>query len=321
MLHSENQYFLEQLGVDWYHNFRSDTSNVPSGYNKLPHISASDPSNLLSADAITSLVQSAPAGSYWYVGGEPNNPAGYVSPAAFVEVFRHYYTNIKAADPTARVTGPSILNWDFTCIGCQGFQSGESWLTQFISAYESAYNGEKPPVDVWTIDTYPIDWTNTPNNDPNQLAFYPPKAMFMPHWQIVTEQLKSMREYLDNNGYSNTPIWITEIAVHVGYDGWQFDSPLDPVGSYHWDKMSDFLNSVLDWLEANAAGHNIERWFFFKSWKDIVNVGNDGYMGIIFFDGPEVGASLNCLGEAYRARALGLSPVKCDAAGNTVPAN
>ena len=45
----------------------------------------------------------------------------------------------------------------------------------------------------------------------------------------------------------------------------------------------------------------------------------DGYMGIIFFDGPGKGSSLNCLGETYRARALGLPKVKCDASGNTVP--
>ena len=37
----------------------------------------------------------------------------------------------------------------------------------------------------------------------------------------------------------------------------------------------------------------IERWFFFITWKDIVNVGLDGYMGIVLFDGPEQGAALN----------------------------
>ena len=117
----------------------------------------------------------------------------------------------------------------------------------------------------------------------------------------------------------DTPIWITEIAVHVGYDGWTFDSPIDFVGSYHWDKMSDYLIAVLDWLEANAAANKIEKWFFFTTWKDIVNVGGDGYMGIIFFDGPNQGASLNCLGEIYRARSLGLPRLQCSAAGETIP--
>ena len=71
--------------------------------------------------------------------------------------------------------------------------------------------------------------------------------------------------------------------------------------------MSNYFNEVLDWLEANAAAKKIERWFFFTTWKDIVNVGGDGYMGIIFFDGPGQGAFLNCLGETYRSRFPGPS--------------
>ena len=117
-------------------------------------------------------------------------------------------------------------------------------------------------------------------------------------------------------------MWITEIAVHVGYDGWgwvTYPTEMAPTGVYHWDLMSDFLISVLDWLEANAVSKLIEKWFFFSSWKDIVNIGSDGYMGITFYDGPEVGASLNCLGDVYRARALGESRVQCDANGNTIP--
>lgn len=51
-----------------------------------------------------------------------------------------------------------------------------------------------------------------------------------------------MRAYLNSvSEYVNTPIWITEIAVHVGYDSWQFsaNSQLVPVGEYHWDTMSN----------------------------------------------------------------------------------
>ena len=70
---------------------------------------------------------------------------------------------------------------------------------------------------------------------------------------------------------------------------------------------------MLDWLKANAESHKIERWFFFVTWKDIVNVDGDGYMGIILFDGPNRGAALNCLGQVYRASALGGPRLECDA--------
>ena len=174
-------------------------------------------------------------------------------------------------------------------------------------------------MDVWAIDAYPINWT----------APFPNSAEF--HAPIVKQQLQRMRAYLDTVQdsagelvYFDTPIWITEIAIHVGYD--EFD--VDPItrritipdtSDYHWDEMGEYLIEILDWLEDNAAGQLIEKWFFFTTWKDIVDVGPDGYMGIIFFDGPEHGASLNCLGDIYRARSLDLGHVKCDADGNTVP--
>ena len=301
-------------------------SRVPDGANKLPYISAISPSDLLSPEHIASLVQSAPAGSYWHVGGEPNKLPGYVAPQDFAAVFHYYYTNIKYNDPSAKIAGPGILNWDSICIGCGGvYMRGETWLRDFISAYERVYD-QKPPVDVWTIDAYPIDWDHTPNQDPQNPAYAGTNIL---HSDIAIDQLMGMRQYLDGiPEYENTPIWITEIAIHVGYgfgqslrDGWEFDSPLNPVGPYHWDKMSDYVNAVLDWLEANAASHKIDRWFFYKSLKDIVNVGSDGYMGITFFGGPGQGEGLNCLGEVYRARSLHLPPVKCDADGNTVLAD
>tara|TARA_B000000460_G_C21258956_1_gene282455 strand:- start:103 stop:498 length:396 start_codon:yes stop_codon:yes gene_type:complete len=128
-----------------------------------------------------------------------------------------------------------------------------------------------------------------------------------------------MRQYLDSiPEYTDMPIWITEIAVHVGYDGWVLDSPLDPVGVYHWDKMSDYLVTILDWLDVNADANKIEKWFFFTTWKDIENVGKDGYMGIIFFEGSEEGAPLNCLGETYRAYSMSETRVKCDSYGNSI---
>ncbi|MGH2542150.1 MAG: glycosyl hydrolase, partial [Ardenticatenaceae bacterium] len=219
---------------------------------------------------------------------------------------------IKQADPTAKIVSTSLLNWVFTCEGCQGYTNGETWLQAFMTEYLSINGGEPPPVDVWAIDTYPIDWTDTPNG--------------AQHVSIVTDQLEGFRQYL--NGfpeYVNTPIWITEIAVHVGYDDWDIqEGKLVPVGSYHWDDMSAYLVGVLDWLEANAAANKIEKWFFYTSWRDIVSASADGYMGIVFFGGPpsaqrpEVGAPLNCLGEIYRARATGGDRLVCDSSGNTV---
>lgn len=338
----DSRYFLSRLGVKWYLDFTPDMSSVPEGASKVPFIPVPTAPNIwnsgwaetiesrtdaeiaargfLTRAQVRQRAQSAP-GSYWYIFGEANRYP-YITGSRFAPVFHYFASQIRLADPSARIIGTSVLNWDFTCVGCSGYYFGSEWLEDFIQAYEARY-GEKPPVDVWAIDVYPIDWNNTPNNDPTRPAFYQSRGASFQHWQIAVMQVQGMRDYLDSiPEYQDTPIWITEIAIHVGYDAWvweHFPDRLAPVGDYHWDRMSDYLIAVLDWLEGNASDYNVDRWFFFITWKDIVEVGPDGYMGIVFFDGPEQGAGLTCLGSVYRARSLNDPRVRCDASGNAVP--
>ena len=141
--------------------------------------------------------------------------------------------------------------------------------------------------------------------------------------------------------YQSTPIWITEIAIHVGFDGrdWVNKSTgvscttnqeinsgnckIVPIGKYHWDLMSDYLIKVLNWLETKQDAYNISKWFFFHTWQDINNPrSGSGYMGIYFYDDGVSGANLTCLGEVYKAYSLNQSStppsVRCDSDGNTV---
>ena len=346
----DTRYFLDQLGVNWYLNFSPDMTQVPAGTRKVPFIQVpAGPATWISGEAervdeltdaelaalgfttrdeIRRMAEASP-GAHWYVFGEANR-YGYMTGARFAPVLHLYAKQIRLADPSAKIVGTSILNWDFTCIGCpglfacetvshSGYQCGKVWLKQLIQAYETRYT-KKPPVDIWAIDVYPLDWVNTPNS--------------AVHASVAISQLEGMRQYLDTiPEYVDTPIWITEVAVHVGYETDFFSNPLVPVSDYQYDKMSDYLLTLLDWLEANADANYIEKWFFYRTWKDIVNVGGDGYMGIIFFGEPVLGAPfpppavgtpLNCLGEAYRARALHYLDqppprVKCDPNGNTIP--
>ena len=65
---------------------------------------------------INHVVAVAP-GYYWYIFGEANR-YGFITPDRFAPVFHYYAGAIIAADPTAKIVGTSILNWDFTCLGC-----------------------------------------------------------------------------------------------------------------------------------------------------------------------------------------------------------
>ena len=67
----------------------------------------------------------------------------------------------------------------------------------------------------------------------------------------------------------------------------------------------------------NAVANGVEKWFFYKSYRDVVNVSSDGYMGISLFTEPDVGTAPNCLGETYSRRSLkNPTPVTCNADGS-----
>ena len=377
VLHSrseaDNLYFLQQLGVRWYLDLERDTSQVPGGAQKVPYIKVPVSESLwnstgnlrpdrinelsdaeiskmgfLTSTELQSLAQANP-GAYWYIMGEPNqfsniNGDTGITGKKFAPVFRYFAMNLKDADQTAHILSPSLLNWDYMCIGCGGYRLGKKWAEDFIAEYQFRY-GTPPPVDIWAIDMYPIDWLNTPNNDPDQLPLYLPGSGPIhhdgdgssKHSSVVAQQLVNMRQYLNTfTEYADTPIWITEMSVHVGYDTvWvlkttgvacndaQVNAGLCEIGAggvYHWDKMSTYMIEVLDWLDLNAEALGVERWFFYKTWRDIVNISSDGYMGISLFSDPDAGAlpAPNCLGETYRTRSLGMTPMMCDASGNTV---
>jgi len=284
---------VQNLGATWFIDFDTDPGDAPPGTNKVPFIQVAPRIERTSPAELALLTAAAP-GSYWYIGGEPNVvQQGNMTPEAFVDEFDYYATEIRAADPSARIMGPSILNWDFTCTGgCGGFRSGESWMRSFIDAYAASHGGDPPPVDVWSIDAYPLTWNTVP----------------MTNWQIVRDQILGFRQYLADEvpGHSSTPIWVTELASHWAFPAWAIkDSALaippdlDIEADYLWGEMEGYMDGILGWLKNEGPAINVDRWFFFKGYVDIEASIPEGYAGIYFYENGEEGASLNQLGEIY----------------------
>ena len=190
-------------------DFSYHVDAIPDGHEKLLYIgSLPGPT----PQQIQDLAQQAP-GSVWYIVGEPNRRAGYGA-TEVVQQLHDLYTAIKTADPTAKITSPLILNWDYTCIGCGGFQSGHDWVQEFRTAYLNVY-GTEPPVDIWAIDVFPIDWSNLPTVN----------------HQTPIDQITGLRGYLNSiPEQQSKPIWITELGLHWGWDKMLFpgDEDYDP---------------------------------------------------------------------------------------------
>ena len=293
---------LNALSAETYLRFNSSLSGIPAGKNRPVYIHVSPGNTVKTTAQLQDIVDEVP-GAVWYILGEPNRQ---LSVDEVIEDLRYYYTEIKLVDPTARITSPSILNWDFTCIGCGGFTSGQSWMTEFIDRYQDLY-GALPPWDIWAIDLYPLDWSNLPNTGfmPGVIMQYspnlPPKELSIP-----ATQLQQYRDYIDSlPGRAGEPILVTEIGIHWGWTEQVWPSACgtgDPGGEYKPLVIRDYLESVFSWFEENAISHNIEGWYTYGVYADIYTCRADGYAGLSLLTSGGTNPGLSDLGRWYVAR-------------------
>jgi len=193
--------------------------------------------------------RSAPGG-VWLIGNEPNTGGqDDISPDAYADFVAHITTAIRAADPTAVLVGPNILNWDQTCVGCPGFIPGRTWSEAFVASYYARYG--PLPFNAWGVHAYVLDWSRLPMVD----------APFAQTEVIAT------RAWLDRWGL-NLPIWLTEFGVIYGWEGLEWvetngDLRAVPQGRFRSDLIGSFLDEMLDWLTRNGPTMRIERWFLY----------------------------------------------------------
>ena len=77
---------------------------------------------------------------------------------------------------------PNTLNFDFRCRGCAGDDlTGREWIDGFRAAYREL-RGTEPPIDIWGIHAYEIDWIDPPMTDVS----------------VMQAQLEGLRAYLDS---------------------------------------------------------------------------------------------------------------------------
>ncbi|MBM4406687.1 MAG: hypothetical protein FJ039_11025 [Chloroflexi bacterium] len=302
---AEQQYFLDTLGTKWFIDFTASPVAIP-GHQKVLFLGGTG----LPLAQIQTLTQQFP-GAVWYILGEPNDggarpqtdgrndgtlPEGLDEITAVVDQLHILYSQIKQLDPTAKITSPSVLNWDFTCTGCGGYESGHSWTDKFYTQYVNRHG--PPPIDIWAIDVYPIAWDNLPTVNAN----------------LAIEQIQNMRAFLNNiHAQANKPIWITELSMHWGYPAASFNTPgcgtlPSPSGAYQTTQVINYMGTIFNWLEANSAPLNIQRWFQFISYNDITTCNGGAYAGISLFTSPQTGAPLSATGEYFRNRVLNIIP-------------
>ncbi len=227
--------------------------------------------------------------TYWLIGNEPNTPGqDDTPPDVYAKALYEANRTIRAADPQATILGPNLLNFDDTCTACPGFTAGRVWLDQLRASYHALY-GVELPFDGWAMHTYNLDWDHLPLINQAQ----------------DIRQLEAFRAYLDSTPSTRgKPIWLTEFGVVWGYDGLEWQKMADgsytalPRGTFRQDLMENYLSSMLDWLENNAARLKLERWFVFTSYGEAEGFSNY-FGGISLFNNSSPTANLTAFGRIY----------------------
>ena len=284
------KWFLDDLGTQWYldgqHSPEEIVLKIP-GHSRLFYVDVTVLTPIWTAQQIAMVTLDSP-GAVWYISGEPNRR---FSPDQIIEKLHSLYTLIKSADPSARIMSPSMLNFDFTCNGCGGYTSGRDWLEHFLQLYQEKYQ-KLPPIDVWALDLYPLDWVNLPTTNA----------------ELMTEQVTNLRQYLNTfEEFYQAPIWITELGLHWGWADIDWSTPEcngqpSPKGEYEQDKVLLYFEQIFDFLENNADAYSIEKWFIFITYYDISTCNYEAYNGASLYESGDIGSPLTKVGKLVKNR-------------------
>lgn len=282
---------LQRTGARSYLDYRADLDGAPPGAEKVAMVR---PANEPSAAELRARAARHP-GAAWVIGNEPNTGLqDNLSPQAYAAFFDRVTTAIRAGDPSARIVAPNTLNFDFRCRGCAGNDlPGRAWIDEFRSAYREL-RGTEPPIDIWGIHAYEIDWIDPPMTD----------------LTVLQTQLEGFRAYLDTiPAQRGRPIWLTEFAIIWGYDDWRFEvGPngeylVAPAGRYRADLIEAFLGEALNWLETRGRRLGVARWFIFADHGTPDPIFTT-FAGISLLEAPDARSDLTRLGRMFRRRAL-----------------
>lgn len=243
---------------------------------------------------VQNLVRSLPPGSYWLIGNEPNVPGqDEASPAQYASQYQALKNTIRQVDPSAKMVGPNVLNWNYTCDGCVGYAQADGWVSQMMQAYRQQ-TGQEIDFDVWGIHTYGLNWNHLP----------------LANYQQDISQVIALRNALNGlPGQAGKPIWISEFGVIWGYSGLTFyeDGPgnfkIAPAGNFEQQALLNYVGGYADWLLANAENYKVERWFLYTSFG-LPEPYTNTFTGISLLNGQTANSQLTVFGELYRAKSL-----------------
>lgn len=294
------QYQLDTLGTLWWYAWGSNPSPAP-GHREAEVIHTYGTGTPLDLASLRARAAASP-GRAWIIGNEPNVPGqDDIPPASYATLLHDYALALKEGDPGALVVAPNTFNFDVRCGvsdveggGCGPFSSGQTWLNDFLQAYQSQYGG-MPPIDVWGVHPYYVNWNDLP----------------MTNFAVPQQQARNFADFVRSlPGQEQKPIWLTEFGVSWGCPTLQWVY-VDPdwkaycaQGTRDAAGIDLFLTRMGEFVRDEGPGLNIERAFVFSS-----HASPEPYAlvwtGVQLFDQPDASASLTSNGRIWQTFAGG----------------
>jgi len=240
--------FFSPLRTSWWYNYLSNDiegKNFP-GYQRLYMFWRATLDRYTDEelqDMAHRAKEEAPYHTIWWAMSNEVNDRGQANQSAteFARIYLKYHKNLKIGDPTCKVMGPSILNWDF--VSTSVYQSGKSWYEEFRQAWYNDpecreyslenYGIPYPPMDAFNFHTYDLRGVQgTP---------YAPES-----WEYCRDQI--LLCYNDLQNYPETAgkkIWLTEFGG---------------LRSPNMTVAADRAGGLILWMRQQPF---IQRWFLF----------------------------------------------------------
>jgi hypothetical protein len=262
----------------WFHDWDIDIFAPAGGYNQpLPHLALTGDERALGMEFVPLIstrggqVVYAPEllatlaadypGTAWIVGNEPDIATqDWATPDQYAAAYHTVYQAIKRADPTAVLVAGNVSQ--VTALRLR-------YLDAVLAAYRDRY-GTAMPADVWGVHVYVL-----PEQAGGWGAGEPPGITAAPtegrRWTVeqhdslalIKSQVQQMRSWMAANGYTDSPLWITEYGILM-----------PPEYGFGTQRVARFMTGSFDLFRtlcdrnlglAADGGRLVQRWNWFST--------------------------------------------------------
>jgi|GEM_PF-1915175 len=268
---SITDYDIAALHVGWYSNWSiMENPPRPNGVEYVQLIHTRDFSaNTYDWNLLGRVIDNNP-GSTFIIGNEIEATfQGAHTPQAYADIYHSLAQFIKGRDPTAKLAVGGVIMVS---------EARLRWLEAALQAYQNTY-GTPMPIDIWTIHEQIL------NGDESQSNNWPvglPLAAAAPEWHswvcaykgaivqrgpVDVAQFQNdiirFRQWMNQYGYRNTPLWISEYGV---LGGEQYNCTQRVIGEYLQQTMEWMNNAAFDSSIGMPGDENrlVQRWLWYS---------------------------------------------------------